>query len=147
MALTKYTEARPTRGTFGPSSLWRIGFRSPSLSCLELLIQFSETSLTTFLLILTHISRRNPYLDRLLGWNECILRGRRGLGTQVGSRLGLGILGGVIRPAHGWHHAQVAGDGGKVEAKVSIITHHNGEHSTFKVHTTYCIRLPTATGA
>ena len=63
MALTKYTEAQPTRGTFRPSSLQHIGFRSPSLSRSELLIQFSETSLTTFLLILTHISWRNPYLD------------------------------------------------------------------------------------
>ena len=63
MALTKYTEARPTRGTFRPFLLRRIGFRSHPLSHLELLIRFSETSLTTSLLILTHNSQRNPYLD------------------------------------------------------------------------------------
>ena len=56
----------------------------------------------------------------LLGWNECILGGGRGLGARVGRRLSSGILGGVVRPACGWHHAWVAGDGGKVEAQVSV---------------------------
>ena len=62
-ALTKCTEARPTRGTFGPFPLRCIGFRSHPLSRSELLIRFSEMSLTTSLPILTHNSRRNPYLD------------------------------------------------------------------------------------
>ena len=82
-ALTKYTEARPTRGTFRPFPLQCIGFRSHPLSCSELLIRFSETSLTTHSLILTHISRRNPYLDSITRLTpivevsvhqECILR-------------------------------------------------------------------------
>ena len=66
MALTKYTKARPTHGTFGPFPLRRIGFRSHPLSRSELLcIRFSETSLTTSLPILTHNSWRNPYLDSI----------------------------------------------------------------------------------
>ena len=56
----------------------------------------------------------------LLGWNKCILGGGRGLGARVGCRPGLGILGGIVRPARSWHRARVAGDGGKVEAKVSV---------------------------
>ena len=56
----------PTHGTFRPFLLRHIGFWSHPLSHSELLIRFSETSLMTSLLILTHNSWRNPYLDSIM---------------------------------------------------------------------------------
>ena len=47
-------------------SLQRIGFRSHSLIHSESLIRFSEMSLTTYFLLFTHISWRNPYLDSIM---------------------------------------------------------------------------------